>query len=131
MWNAKVEQGWLWKFVVDGNSLSSIGKVGSEPVERCTRNSIEVLKSLIENVVIYGVERSRQIKKSYDSYIATVQSMQNVIHHIEQGSFSTVPKTDWEVGKRLLAMRYAESYETTIFSVNFDKKEEEILEMGR
>jgi len=38
---------------------------------------------------------------------------------------------DWEVGKRLLAMRYAESYETTIFSVNFDKKEEERLEMGR
>ena len=91
MWNAKVEQGWLWKFVVDGNSLSSIGKVGSEPVERCTRNSIEVLKSLTENVVIYGVKRRRQIKKSYDSYIAIVQSMQNVIHRIEQGSFSTVP----------------------------------------
>ena len=82
---------WLWKFVVDGNSLSSIGKVGSEPVERCTRNSREVLKSLTENVVIYGVERSRQIKKSYDSYIAIVQSMQNVTHHIEQGNFSTVP----------------------------------------
>ena len=70
--------------------MSSIGKVGSEPVERYTRNSIEVLKSLTENVVIYGVER-RQIKKSYDSCIAIVQSMQNVIHHIEQGSFSTVP----------------------------------------
>ena len=56
---------------------------------------MEVLKSLTENVVIYGVERSRQIKKSYDSYIAIVQSMQNVIHHIEQGSFSTVP---WPIG---------------------------------
>ena len=54
-----------------------------------------MLKSLTENVVIYGVERSRQIKKSYDSYIAIVQSMQNVIHHIEQGSFSTVP---WPIG---------------------------------
>ena len=95
MWNAKVEQGWLWKFVVDGNSLSSTGKVGSEAVERCIRNSTEVLKSLTENVVIYGVERSLQIKKSYDSYIAIVQSMHNVIHHIEQGSFSTVP---WPIG---------------------------------
>ena len=72
--NAKVEQGWLWKFVVDGNSLRSIGKVGSEPAERCTRNFIEVLKSLRENVVIYGVECS---------YIAIVDSMQNVMHHFE------------------------------------------------
>ena len=71
--------------------MSSIGKVGFEPAERCTRNSIEVLKSLTDNVMIYGVERSRQVKKSYDSYIATDQSMQNVIHYIEQGSFSTVP----------------------------------------
>ena len=55
------------------------------------RDSIEVLKSLTENVVIYGVERNLQIKKSYNSYIAIVQSMQNVIHNIEQGSFSTVP----------------------------------------
>ena len=70
-----------------------------------------MLKSLTENVVIYGVERSLQIKKSYDSYIAIVQSMQNVIHHIEQGSFST----DCEVGKRLLALRYAGSCERTIF----------------
>ena len=31
--------------VVDGNSLRFIGKVGSEPVERCTRNVIEELKS--------------------------------------------------------------------------------------
>ena len=75
--------------------MSSIEKVGSEPVERCTRNSIEVLKALSENVVIYGVERSLQIKKSYDSYIAIVQSMQNVIYHIEQGSFTTVP---WPIG---------------------------------
>ena len=44
--------------VVDGSSLSSTGKVVSEPIERCTRNSIEVLKSLTENVVIYGVEHS-------------------------------------------------------------------------
>ena len=29
---------------------------------------------------------------------------------------------DWEVGKRLLALRYAESYETTIFSVSLTKK---------
>ena len=61
------------KFVVDGNSLSSVGKVGSEPVERCTRDSIQVLKSLTENVVIYGVERSRQVKKSYDIQTQKVQ----------------------------------------------------------
>ena len=36
---------------------------------------------------------------------------------------------DWEIGKRLLALRYAESCERTIFSVTFDKKER--LEMGR
>ena len=34
--------------------------------ERCTRNSVEVIKSLKENGVISGVERSRQIKKIYD-----------------------------------------------------------------
>ena len=54
-----------------------------------------MLKALSENVVIYGVERSLQIKKSYDSYIAIVQSMQNVIYQIEQGSFTTVP---WPIG---------------------------------
>ena len=42
-----------------------------------------MLKSLTENIVIYGVKRSWQIKKSYDSYIAIVQSMQNVICHFE------------------------------------------------
>ena len=57
---------------MDGNSLRFIRNVGREPAEMCTRNSIEVLKPLKENVVINGVERSRQIKKSYDSYIATV-----------------------------------------------------------
>ena len=40
-----MEQGWLLKFVVDGNSLRFIGTVGSEPAERRTRNSTEVLKS--------------------------------------------------------------------------------------
>ena len=71
------------EFVVGGNSLRFIGKVGSEPVERCTRNSIEVLMSLRENVESNGVEQSRQTKKSYDSYIAMVQSMQNVIYNFE------------------------------------------------
>ena len=36
---------------------------------------------------------------------------------------------DWEVGKRLSALRYAESCDRTIFSVTFDKKER--LQTGR
>ena len=71
------------EFVVGCNSLLYIGKVGSEPVERCTRNSIEVLKSLGEIVENNGVEQSRQTKKSYDSYIAIVKNMQNVIYNFE------------------------------------------------
>ena len=31
-------------------------------------------------------------------------------------------QADWEIGKRLLALRYAESCERTTFSVTFDKK---------
>ena len=72
------------EFVVGCNSLRSIGKVGSEPVERCTRNSTaEVLKSLGEIVENNGVKQSRQTKKSYDSYIVIVKSMQNVIYNFE------------------------------------------------
>ena len=114
-----------WKFVVDGNSLSSIGKVGSEPVERGTRNSIEVLKTLTENVVIYGVERSRQIKKSYDIYIAIVRSMQNVIYHIEQGSFRTVPWPICWLGSRAEVVSVEvcwELWEDDIFSDFWPKK---------
>ena len=42
-----------------------------------------MLKSLGEIVENNGVEQSRQTKKSYDSYIAIVKSMQNVIYNFE------------------------------------------------
>lgn len=45
-------------FVVTRYSPSSIGNVGSELFESCTRNSVDVLKSLKDNAVINGVERS-------------------------------------------------------------------------
>ena len=46
LWNAKVGNGWLLKFTVNNYCLSSVRKVGSEPVERRIINSIEVFKSL-------------------------------------------------------------------------------------
>ena len=49
--------------VVNGKSLRSTGKIGSEPVERCNTNSIQVLKSLRENAVASGVERIKQQRK--------------------------------------------------------------------
>ena len=39
------------------NCLCSVGKVGFEPVERCTGNSVEMLKSVEEDVMIDGIER--------------------------------------------------------------------------
>ena len=58
MRNDEVERGWLLTFLVNSYSLSSVGQAGSEPVEQCTRNSVEVLKSLRESGVISGVKRS-------------------------------------------------------------------------
>ena len=86
---------------------------------------------MIENVVIYGVERSRQIKKSnpVTSPLSRACSMSFIILSRAVSVLCPGLQADWEVGKRLLALRYAESCERTICSVTFDKKDR--LEMGR
>ena len=72
--------------------------------------------------------------RSYDSYIDIVQSMQNVIHHIEQGSFSTVSwPTGW-LGSREEVVSIEVCWELRFFCFFFQwplRKKKKRLQMGR
>ena len=60
------------------------------------RNSVQMLKSVEEDVMIDGIERGWQIKESYKSYITIAQSTHDVIHNFEKGRFGPV---SWTVGR--------------------------------
>ena len=54
------------EFIVDLNRLCSVGKVGFEPVERCTGNSVEIIKSVEEDAMIDGIaaDKSRRATRA-------------------------------------------------------------------
>ena len=61
-----------------------------EPFKNSATDTKITLKPLYENVMVDGIKRCGQIKKSEEGYISFINREQEVVKDLEKGSFSAM-----------------------------------------
>ena len=74
----------------DRHGLGSPSKVAREPAQRWAGQTAAVVKAVHENVVVNGVECSRQVEEDKCSTVALISSEKHIVTETKKGRFRGV-----------------------------------------